>query len=312
MLKQILSCDWGTTSFRLRLLDVQDKKVLAETTGGKGIAAVYNEWLQSGLPEAERKDFYAAILQTQIQKLDQHFPVHLPLIISGMASSTIGMQELPYATLPFDLSKDMLPAEKIIANKKCTHDILLLSGLKTTMDVLRGEETMLMGCDQIDGDGIFIFPGTHSKHVIVEDGVVNDFKTYMTGEVFDLLANKSVLSKSVKMNDDEHYQHAFADGVKQAADNNLLNLAFHVRTNDLFKKYSPAENYHFLSGLTIGYELKEVNVLLKTIVLVCSEQLSPKYLQALKLLLPGNRVVYLNADEALIKAHCRIAAAYYA
>jgi len=179
------------------------------------------------------------------------------------------------------------------------------------MDVLRGEETMLLGCDVMNDDSIFIFPGTHSKHVIVQDCIAKDFKTYITGELFDLLSNKSILSKSVTSNSDEKYQHVFKAGVKEAAENNLLNAAFHIRTNELFKKYTAAENYHFLSGLLIGYELKEINVLLKTIVMVCSEQLSGKYLVALEVLLPGKRLIHINADEALIKAHCKIAAAHY-
>lgn len=311
MLKQILSCDWGTTSFRLRLLDVQDKKILAETTGGKGIAAVYQDWQQSRMPELERNNFYRSILQTHIQNFQPHLPANIPVIISGMASSSIGMQELPYAELPFDLSKDHLITMKILPDKNCRHDILLVSGLKTAADVMRGEETMLLGCERIKGDGIFIFPGTHSKHVMAEDGMVNDFKTYMTGEIFDLLANKSVLSKSVKANSDVSSRQAFADGVKHSAENNLLNVAFHVRTNELFKKYSVEENYHFLSGMMIGYELKEVNVLLKTIVIVCSQPLAGRYQQAMQLLLPANRVMYADADEVLVKAHCKLAADHY-
>ncbi len=69
---------------------------------------------------------------------------------------------------------------------------------------MRGEETQLIGCLKSGKqDGFFIFPGTHSKHVEVEDGMVKDFKTYMTGEFFELLSQKSILLNSVEENTGE-------------------------------------------------------------------------------------------------------------
>lgn len=90
----MLSCDWGTTSFRLRLINTEDGTVLNEIAGGKGIAAVYNEWLQSGLAENERINFYRQILQAAIDKITAGTPEKTPVIISGMASSSIGITEL--------------------------------------------------------------------------------------------------------------------------------------------------------------------------------------------------------------------------
>jgi 2-dehydro-3-deoxygalactonokinase len=169
---------------------------------------------------------------------------------------------------------------------------------------------MLVGCNILNDECLVIFPGTHSKHVVVKNRVLVDFKTYMTGEVFDLLANKSVLSKSVIKNDDQ-CEAVFAAGVRAVAESNLLNSAFHVRTNALFKKYTAAENYHYLSGLLIGYELKELIDLKKNIWLICGQQLAAKYREAFKILSSQNEVSYINADDALIKGHCKLAAIYY-
>jgi 2-dehydro-3-deoxygalactonokinase len=308
MTKQILSCDWGTTAFRLRLINAADGNVMAETTEGKGIAIVHHEWLQSGLSESERINFYKNILQSHIEKLtDNLLAQDAPLIISGMASSTIGMNELPYSDIPLAITAANLNVIRIDGDENFKHDLLLVSGLKTNNDVMRGEETMLLGCDLTDEDTLIIFPGTHSKHVNVKNKVLVDFKTYMTGEVFDLLANKSILSKSVVKNTNDQYSSIFGTAVKQAATSNLLNCAFQVRTNQLFKKLTAEENYYYLSGLVIGTELKDIATGNYNIQLVCSRELAEPYLLALKILVPDRKVKYSDADDTLITGHCILA-----
>jgi len=305
MIKQILSCDWGTSSFRLRLVNVENAVVLTEIKSQQGIATVYNEWIESNRPESERVGFYRNILRSI---LDEYFKENkdIPIIISGMASSTIGMKELAYSELPFQLESMNVNMESIKADKDFPHDILLVSGLKTASDVMRGEETMLLGFDMDkDEEAVAIFPGTHSKHVVIKKNNVVDFKTYMTGEIFDLLASKSILAKSVSKNNNKH-EDVFIKGVEEAANNNLLNSIFHVRTNQLFKRYNAEENYYFLSGLVIGYELKEVVSTNENIYLICSRDLMENYRTALKALNPKMSVKHFNADEALVKAHCRL------
>ncbi len=308
MVKQILSCDWGTTSFRLRLVNVADGKVLSAVNDGKGIAAVYDNWLQSGLPENERISFYKSILQKEINKFTESQLTGVPLIISGMASATIGITELPYSDVPLEIKAENLQVMKIDADENFQHDILLVSGIKTSDDVMRGEETMLLGCEMNNDEAFFIFPGTHSKHVTIKNKCCVDFKTYMTGEIFDLLANKSILSKSVVKNTSDQYISIFETAVKQAAAGNVLNNVFHVRSNQLFKKLSAEENYHYLSGLVIGAELKDVATWNEKIQLVCNRELAAPYLLALKTLSANGDVKYNNADEALIKGHCKLAA----
>ncbi|HEX5150902.1 MAG TPA: 2-dehydro-3-deoxygalactonokinase [Parafilimonas sp.] len=309
MIKQILSCDWGTSGFRLRLVSVEDVIVLREMTSQQGIAAVYNAWLESSQPESNRVAFYKRILQAVLESNFKENIKGIPIMMSGMASSTIGMKELEYGELPFQLKDMNLNIECIKADDDLNHDIFLVSGLKTANDVMRGEETMLLGFDmEKEEEALVIFPGTHSKHVVVKKNAAVDFKTYMTGEMFDLLASKSILSKSVVKNRNKH-ENIFIKGVQEVANNNFLNSLFHVRTNQLFKRYGAEENYHFLSGLVIGYELKEIASGGKNIYLVCSGNLVENYRTALKALNPAIAFTHYDADEALIKAHCRLSRA---
>jgi len=305
MSNKILSCDWGTTSFRLRLIDVDTAVVLHEVKNFDGVNAIHNEWLATKKSGKERLNFYRNFLQSQIDKVNVDVN-DVMVIISGMASSTIGMKELPYAKLPFQLSSDNLNMKKFKADNFCKHNILLVSGLQTDIDVMRGEETLLLGCD-IDDDALVIFPGTHSKHAVVKNKIAIDFKTYMTGEFFNLLSTHSLLAKSVSKNN-EVYKESFINGVRDGAENNILNASFHVRTNQLFQKNSSEENYHYLSGLLIGNELSEVSTSSqKNIILVCANNLLQQYTTALNII-NNNRfeIKIINSDEALIKAHIKL------
>jgi 2-dehydro-3-deoxygalactonokinase len=95
----ILCCDWGTTNFRLRVTNL-DAEVIAETISDKGILFYYQQWKsQSDENNEHRFDFYLQYIKSQIGILQHEINFDLekiPLIISGMATSSIGMLNLPY------------------------------------------------------------------------------------------------------------------------------------------------------------------------------------------------------------------------
>ncbi len=298
--KYILSCDWGTSSFRLRLVDIEKMKVLHEISTNEGVNAIHNEWIAIRKPENVRANFYRSFIQSNVEKMPVAIVKDVRVIISGMASSTIGMKELSYANAPFNLSGENLITDHFVADEFCKHPILLVSGLQTKNDVMRGEETILIGCDLSDEETLVIFPGTHSKHVVVKNKIAVDFKTYITGEFFDLLSTKSLLAKSVVKNVMSDNK-SFIEGVKDGAKNNVLNASFHVRTNQLFKKYSAEENYHHLSGLLIGNEVSAICC--QSVIIVADDVLMDLYTSALSTINPNIKIHQQNANEALIKAH---------
>ena len=302
---KFLSCDWGTSTFRIRLVDAVKREAPAELKTNDGIADTHHQWLAAGRPEAERIDFYRRKLDDAINHLSGDVVKGLPVILSGMASSSIGLAELPYQEFPFSWELAQFPVKKINEDEKFSHPLYLVSGFKTDHDVMRGEESLLLGCDIPDNDErIFIFPGTHSKHVFVKDKSGIDFKTYMTGEIFNLLAEKSILRHAVEKGTDER---SFSDGFKTGLDDNILHHAFMVRTRQLLQHANPVSGYQFLSGLLIGAELAQLKETHCPVYVVCSEPLNQAYLTGLKLMESDREIFYLNADEMLIKAHSKIA-----
>ncbi|MHA4845928.1 2-dehydro-3-deoxygalactonokinase [Flavitalea antarctica] len=260
---KIFSCDWGTSNFRLRLIDIESANIIDEIATGEGISTVFNSWSGSG---THRHQFYAAVLQKNISIISGRSNSkigNIPVLISGMASSTLGITELPYAALPLHADGSALVYNKISVDG-FPHDIFLISGVSSENDVMRGEETQWIGLMQHPlfrnvPEQLFILPGTHSKHILVKEKSIVSFKTYMTGEFFNLLSTMSVLKNSVSVNpaalEADSERDAFIKGVRAAAGRNLLHESFMVRTNELFGHFNKKENASYLSGLLIGSEL---------------------------------------------------------
>ncbi len=261
----LLSCDWGTSSFRLQLIDIPSGRPLAGVQANEGAAIVFDRWKNQ--KEVERAAFFMHVLGRHIGELARQVPFSLagiPVVISGMASSSIGIMELPYAELPFSLDGAQARTYRMDPSRMFPHPVLLVSGVKSETDVMRGEETQLMGLRrQFRSNAVFLFPGTHSKHIHVQNGFITGFETYMTGEIFHLLTSHSILKDSVQrprldVEPGGEELAAFRKGVNHPWGGNLLHAAFQVRTNDLLGKLDKGLNFFFLSGLLIGNELRHL------------------------------------------------------
>ncbi|MFI5155519.1 MAG: 2-dehydro-3-deoxygalactonokinase [Chitinophagales bacterium] len=317
-MEKFLSCDWGTTSFRLRLIQASDLAVIEEESSREGISNSFNLWKQSKQREEDRLFFYLRIIKDHIHRIETKLKYSLkgvPLIVSGMASSSMGMLELPYTTLPFSLDGSGIELSLHEASAFFSHELLIISGCKTDDDVMRGEETKIIGskADAKGPEELYIFPGTHSKHIRVKGGKVTHFKTFMTGEFFEMLSTKSILSDCVEKTgwaDHEENRIGFELGVMDSLQSNILHSAFWVRTNQLFDKLSKEENYFYLSGLLIGTEIKEMDTPESVPITIVSDQfLGPLYEEALRV--PGKNGTkrnfkMANADKALIQGQYKI------
>tara|TARA_B100000768_G_scaffold165173_1_gene167595 strand:+ start:51 stop:1043 length:993 start_codon:yes stop_codon:yes gene_type:complete len=280
-----ISVDWGTSNLRIRFVSEQDFQIKGEYFYDHGLKKVNKIWEKSKDIFPNKKKFLLDKLLEYIDKtLFEHANIK-NIIISGMASSSIGILELDYSTIPFNLFNPKIILKKIEWKEKI---ISLISGIKKSDDIMRGEETQVIGITDefINQDNVLIIiPGTHSKHIYCNKGIITDFKTFMTGEIFNCLCENTILSQSIEYdNFKEEYEISFLNGLDQIKKGfSLINAAFKLRTNDLFKKKSKRDNYHFLSGLLLGEELLKLD-LRKTnkIVVYANPKLAKIYTTALK------------------------------
>lgn len=323
MKNNILCCDWGTTSFRLRLVDQHKFKVLAEVQTAEGVAGTFRAWQEQN--ETDRFDFYSQKLQALIEDLAAKYGQDLknvPIIVSGMASSSLGMEEIPYAHLPF-ATNGSLASVKVYENFNGSGSpLVLVSGVRSQEDVMRGEEAQLIGLFDLPetsiasaSDAIFVFPGTHSKHIFVKNGFIVDFQTFMTGEVFNILSEHSILKDSIIAGTlpgiaEPLNRYAFKLGVEVSAASNLLHSIFTVRTCQLFEKFSKGQNYYYLSGMLIGTELRQLLSKNTGELIICSgKNLYEHYKLAAETLGLNDNVKYIQPeliDKATIAGQIQI------
>src|ERR1700738_1169645 len=126
----------------------------------------------------------------------------LPASLAGMVGSRQGWREAPYIECPADA--EALSANTIRFTTKRGRDVAIVPGLmlrdaRRDGDVIRGEEAQIVGLIEREPTfrGVSIHPGTHSKWAAIAEGKIIGFQTFLTGEIFDLLARVSFLRHSV-------------------------------------------------------------------------------------------------------------------
>lgn len=264
----LFSCDWGTSSFRLRLVDLRRGDVLGEIADANGARVIASSLADQASP-ADRAAAFRKTLRSAIASLPdsgRFISGGTPVVVSGMASSSIGWLELPYAQLPFavDGSQAACVWLTIRVNDR-ELPVLLVSGLASETEIMRGEETQLIGLlalpefTALANDCIVVLPGTHSKHIRVRDGSAIGLQTYMTGELFQVLREHSLLRFTTGGDAERTDEAAFLEGVTAAREHGALRMLFRTRTRGVLGKQEGPVNREFLSGLLIGAELAELS-----------------------------------------------------
>ncbi len=239
----VIAIDWGTSSFRAYALD-SEGKILDHQESADGILRV-------------RGGDFAAALQGHLGDWLKRSP-GATVVMSGMIGSRQGWREVPYADCPAGMEEIAAGLERVDWGEG---DAWIVPGLLDESrpgqpDVMRGEETQILGAlPRLPKAGCLVcLPGTHSKWVRVENGAIQGFATYMTGEVFDLLQGHSILSRLMTKGA-VAVDRWFLEGVAQGRQGGILNRLFSARSRVLAGDLPEDEVRSYLSGLLIGEEL---------------------------------------------------------
>jgi 2-dehydro-3-deoxygalactonokinase len=236
-----LALDWGTTNVRA--------------------------WLVNGGRVLQRREFALGVGGLQPGEAARHFhdtvrpameAMELPAILCGMIGSTLGWEVAPYVDCPVDFRALQTGLHRV---GNAEPPVWIVPGLKAQRpdggpDVLRGEETQMFGWAAGDpsrrkGEQLICLPGTHTKWVRMIGGRVESFVTAMTGELFAVLRNHSVLRAGAAQEDET----AFARGLDAAGDGNALaSRLFTARSRVVGGDMAPSQVESYLSGLLIGAE----------------------------------------------------------
>lgn len=227
MTTSLIAIDWGTTNRRAFAL-ASDGTVIERIADGLGILSV--------------TDFPAALSDLRKRLGDA------PMLLSGMVGSNRGWIEAPYLRCPVDI-------DALAGSLTRVGSASIVPGVRDTADVMRGEEVQLLGAvatGLVAPDAMACLPGTHAKWAMLEGGAIAGFRTVMTGEVFALLKNHSILSTQLQA--PVRIGPAFVEGVQRALDEGeLLADLFSIRAQALLDGIEDAASH--ASGLLIGSDV---------------------------------------------------------
>ena len=180
-----------------------------------------------------------------------------PRVACGMIGSRQGWREAPYVACPASLDTLAAGLARVDAGALAIVPGLVTRDSRGLPDVMRGEETQLLGAVGADEAVLAVLPGTHSKWAHVAGGTVVDFATWMTGELYAVLLDHSILGRMAEQGT-APAADAFARGVARGLeDGSLAHDVFAARTLPLSGELAGADVADWLSGLLIGREIRD-------------------------------------------------------
>ena len=232
-----IAVDWGTTNRRAYLTDASGNRT-NEFEDHKGVLSV------------AAGGFEAAVAEIRHQLGDK------PLLLAGMVGSNRGWKEAPYVPTPAGI--DEIARALVWAGDR-EAIVPGISYLKNgRADVMRGEEVQLIGAvaaGLVDPDALVCHPGTHNKWATLRGGQISDFRTIMTGELFSLLKEHSILADLLtgKVTDNQ----VFRDAARHAIFTESLPAElFSIRASVLLGQMKKEDAASFASGLLIGTDVR--------------------------------------------------------
>ena len=240
---RFIVADWGTTRFRGYL--IENEAILDQVSSDEGVSA-----LQKG----QHRDVFLKQCGHWLQA-----EPNAPVLLVGMVGSREGWVEAPYASCPAgpaEIAQALVPVD--LDNGRKGHIIpgLFCEPAPGAADVMRGEETLALGAGV--EDGLVCSAGTHPKWILIRGGRIERFATFMTGEMYALLREHSMIGRPATEPSD---QKGFDMGLDAAERNNgasgvgLLHLLFGARAAVVSGRMASNLLAPYLSGLLTGDEI---------------------------------------------------------
>ncbi len=246
---RLIALDWGTSSLRAYLLG----------EGGTVLAQRVKPW---GIMRTSPRPF-AKVFAAIAGGWRRRWP-SLPALAAGMIGSAQGWCEAPYVPCPAGMQS--LVAGLAPATEGGRIQMHIVPGVVedgAIPDVMRGEETQIIGAMELDSSlrrrARLVLPGTHSKWVELRNQRIESFSTYMTGELFAVLRDHSILGRAGRANPPVAGWAAFERGltvVLESGTSGGFSRLFSTRALALRGRLRAEESLDYLSGLLIGEELR--------------------------------------------------------
>lgn len=262
MTARYIAIDWGSTNLRAWLY--QGDKCLESRQSEAGVTRLNGKSPEAVLAEVTQNWRDSAT----------------PVVMAGMVGSNVGWKIAPYLPVPASfaaIGEQLTPVGD---------NVWIIPGLCVSRDdnhnVMRGEETQLLGARTLSPSSVYVMPGTHCKWVQADAEQIHDFRTVMTGELHHLLLQHSLVGAGLP--EQQTSSDAFAAGLTRGIDSPaVLPQLFEVRASHVLGNLPREQVNEFLSGLLIGAEVASMRDFIaheQTITIVAGASLTSRYQQA--------------------------------
>jgi len=268
-----IAADWGTTHMRAWAIGEEDN-VLAFRESNEG------------MKDLQQNEFEPVLLRLIESWLDDTKVT--TVMACGMVGAKQGWVETPYLKTP------CVPIDNNQLTTANTNDqrikVHLVPGVMQNhpADIMRGEETQIAGFinKNPDFNGVVCLPGTHTKWVNVKEGQITSFKTFMTGELFGVISNHTLIRHSISIKG--WNQAGFEAGIHEGFNNpgSIASDLFSLRAESIVNDLDRDQARSTLSGLLLGVELNGAQTFWENskVIIIGSPLLSNNYHQGLKIL----------------------------
>lgn len=270
---QWIAVDWGTTHLRVFAMS-KENHVTDQRFSDKGMGVL-------------SKNQFEPELISLISDWS-HGSSRMQVLACGMVGAKQGWVEAPYAETPCPPLTGSGLINVPLSDSKYSMHIVPGVCQRNPADVMRGEETLIAGLiDQTpENCNCVCLPGTHSKWVSIEQGEIQHFASFMTGELFSLLSQQSVLRHGVS--NEGMDKAVFLQGLEHATlqPEQWMSDLFRIRAQGLLNNLEQVHARSLLSGQLIGAELIGAKHYWQnnTVSLIGDHRLTELYIDALNFL----------------------------
>ena len=252
-----ITIDGGTTNTRISLV----KNGTLTDTVRYQIGARASIEDKAPLRTAVREGIAALLSRNGLVEGDVH-----RILASGMITSEFGLYRLDHLIAPAGIAELHRAMEEVLLPEISPIPFVFMRGVRTegdvaTADVMRGEETELMGLSP-QGNCVYVLPGSHSKIIHTDECArIRDFCTTLTGEMIASLSANTILKSSIELSNNTPDREYLIKGFETCEQLGFNAALFKTRICDTVKHLSKPQIYAYFMGVILHDEVKRIQSL---------------------------------------------------
>lgn len=251
-----ITVDGGTTNTRISLVNnLKVKDTLKFNVGARlGIdnKTLLEDTIKEGIEEILKRN---SLKQQDVLKI----------LVSGMLTCEFGLLKLEHLLIPAGIKELHDSMVEVMLDNISSIPFVFIRGLKTPCnniddaDMMRGEESELIGLNEDIKKCVFVLPGSHSKIIQTDNnGIITKFTTMLTGEMIWAISKETILKDAVDLENSELNEKYLLLGYEYCIENGFNKSLFKIRVlKNMFLK-SKSEVYSFFMGVLLKDEILEI------------------------------------------------------